>query len=143
MGNTKMPSAPRDFNLPIISQKQSSLKTVWTEHQSACANGITVGLFIPGKTATISFTFWLGTFIKTYFLSSAVRTASIRKSNSFRISYFSSLRFLLPISKASLRITTSTSFKRLLTKVEPELTISKIASAKPIPGDTSTEPVMT
>jgi hypothetical protein len=40
-------------------------------------------------------------------------------------------------------ITTSTSFKRLLTKVEPELTISKMASANPIPGDTSTEPVIT
>ena len=38
---------------------------------------------------------------------------------------------------------TSTSFKRLLTNVEPELTISKIASANPIPGDTSTEPVIT
>ena len=35
---------------------------------------------------------------------------------------------LLPIRRASDFITTSTSFKRLLTKVEPELTISKIAS---------------
>ena len=40
-------------------------------------------------------------------------------------------------------MTTSTSFKRLLTKVEPELTISKIASAKLMPGAISTEPVMT
>ena len=31
----------------------------------------------------------------------------------------------------------------LLTNVEPELTISKIASANPIHGDTSTEPVIT
>ena len=31
----------------------------------------------------------------------------------------------------------------LLTNVEPELTISKIASARPIPGETSTEPVIT
>ena len=51
--------------------------------------------------------------------------------------------FLLPISNASLFITTSTSFKLLLTKVDPELTISKIASAKLIPGAISTEPVMT
>jgi uncharacterized protein (TIGR00369 family) len=36
-----------------------------------------------------------------------------------------------------------TSFKLLLTKVDPELTISKIASAKLIPGAISTEPVMT
>ena len=50
---------------------------------------------------------------------------------------------LLPIRRASDFITTSTSFKRLLTKVEPELTISKIASARPIPGETSTEPVIT
>ena len=49
----------------------------------------------------------------------------------------------LGFSNASLFITTSTSFKLLLTKVDPELTISKIASAKLIPGAISTEPVMT
>ena len=41
----------------------------------------------------------LGAFISTYFLSSAVFTASMRKSNSSNISFFSLLIFLLPIEK--------------------------------------------
>ena len=127
----------------MISQNRFSSSTVCTEHQPSCANGITVGLFIPGSTAIISSSLSLGAFISTYFLSSAVFTASMRKSNSSNISFFSLLIFLLPISKASDLITTSTSFRRLLTRVEPELTISKIASANPMPGATSTEPVMT
>ena len=52
-----MPSAPNAFNLPIISQKHFSSSTVCTEHQPSCANGITVGLFIPGSTAMISSSF--------------------------------------------------------------------------------------
>ena len=51
--------------------------------------------------------------------------------------------FRLAMSNASLFMTTATSCKLLLTKVEPELTISKIPSANPIPGAISTEPVMT
>ena len=143
MGNTKIPSAPNAFSFPMISQKRFSSSTVCTELHPSCANGITVGLFIPGSTSIISFKRSVGAFIKTYFLSSAAFTASIRNKSSFRISFFSSDIFLLPISNASLFITTSTSFKLLLTKVDPELTISKIASAKLIPGAISTEPVMT
>lgn len=143
MGSTRMPSAPSVFSLPMISQKHFSSSTVCTEHHPSCAKGITVGLFMPGSTAMMSFSLSLGAFISTYFLSSAVFTASMRKSSSFKISFFSSQRFLLPMSRASDFITTSTSLRRLLTKVEPELTMSKIASARPMPGDTSTEPVMT
>ena len=52
-------------------------------------------------------------------------------------------RFLFPMSRASLCITTSTSRRLLLTSVEPLLTMSKMASARPMPGLISTLPVMT
>ena len=47
------------------------------------------------------------------------------------------------MSRASLCITTSTSLRLLLTKVLPLLTMSKMASASPMPGLISTEPVIT
>ena len=50
IGLTRMPCAPSSFSLPIISQKHFSSSTVCIEHQSLSANGITVGLFMPGST---------------------------------------------------------------------------------------------
>ena len=84
-----------------------------------------------------------GAFILTYFLSTAFITASKRNSIWLRMVRFSSERLLLAMSRASLFITTSTSFRLLLTSVEPLLTISNIASASPMPGLISTLPVMT
>ena len=37
----------------MISQNRFSSSTVCTEHQPSCANGITVGLFIPGSTGAV------------------------------------------------------------------------------------------
>ena len=134
MGRTKMPCAPSAFRFPIISQKHF--------HPSV-ASGMMVGLFTPARTSIISFTLSVGAFISTYFLSSAAFTASIRNKSSSRISFFSGVRLGLPISKASLFITISTSFRLLLIKVDPELTISNMASERPIPGAISTDPVIT
>ena len=142
MGVTSIPCAPSSLSFPIISQNRFWSSTVCTEHQSLSASGIIVGLFRPGNTLTISCTRSLGAFMLTYFLSSAFLTASNLKSISLRISFLSSLICLLPMSTASLRVTTSTSLRLLLTNVEPLLTMSKIPSAKPIPGAISTLPVI-
>ena len=69
IGKTSMPSAPRDFNCPIISQKHFSSRTVWILLQPSVANGMMVGLFTPGRMLVISFTLLVGAFIRTYFLS--------------------------------------------------------------------------
>lgn len=143
MGDTRMPCAPNSFKRPIISQKRFSSSTVCIEHQFSSAKGMMVGLFIPGNTAVISFTLLFGAFIITYFLSVAERTASIRNNISLRIACLSSSSFQLAISRASLSITTSTSLRLLLMRVLPELTISNMPSARPIPGQISTLPVIT
>ena len=117
--------------------------TVWTLLHPSVARGMTVGLFTPGSTATMSFRRAVGTFISTYFLSSAALTASMRNSNSSSTLRFASSKSLLAIRRASLCITVSTSMRLLLTSVEPLLTMSKMASASPMPGLISTLPVMT
>ena len=66
-----MPSAPNDFNLPMISQKCFSEMTDWTETHSPFAKGVTVGLFIPGNTSMMSFNLSYGAFNNTYFFPSA------------------------------------------------------------------------
>ena len=81
--------------------------------------------------------------MSTYFLFSAAFTASMRKRSSSRMARLLGERLRLPMSSASLCITTSTSARLLLTRVLPLLTISKIASLRPMPGLISTEPVMT
>ncbi len=136
-----MPSAPSAFSFPIISQKHFSSSTVsYPAPAFLCQRHHRGALHARKYRAQSHPVSLFGAFISTYFLSSAVFTASIRNNSSLNISCFSSLRFLLPISRASDFITTSTSFKRLLTSVEPELTISKMASARPMPGATSHRP---
>ena len=78
-----------------------------------------------------------------YFLFSAFLYELKRNNSSLRMARFSSLSFLLPIMRASDFRITSTSLRLLLTSVLPELTMSKIQSARPMPGAISTEPVIT
>ena len=144
MLSTSSPSAPAPFRALIISQKCFSGSTVCTEHHSSSASGRTVGLLIPGSTASTSASFALGTFIRMYFLPSAAFTASMRKRSSSRISCFSALNEPpLPISTASDCSTVSTSARLLLTSVLPDDTMSKMASESPMPGAISTEPEIT
>ena len=81
--------------------------------------------------------------MSTYFLFSAAFTASMRKSSSSSMARLLGERLRLPMSRASLFITTSTSARLLLTRVLPLLTMSNMASLRPMPGLISTEPVIT
>src|SRR5574344_1081602 len=125
-----------------MSQNVSSAITECIEDHPSFTKGVTVGDFMPGSKLHTSSILSFGMFSIIYFLSSAFLYDENLNSISSKIARFSEDRFLLPIIRASEYITTSTSFKLLLIKVLPELTISKIQSAKPMPGAISTEPVM-
>src|SRR5690606_24046068 len=142
MGHTKIPSAPAAFSSWITSQNVSLWITVWTEHQPSWAKGNTVGLLIPGKRAMISSSFWLGTFISTYLDCLARNTDWILNLNFSKRMVLSSDIFGDTAKTASLVNITSTSFKLFLKRVLPLETISQMASAKPILGAISTEPVI-
>lgn len=142
MFNTSMPSAPAAFSRLMISQKNFSSRTVCTEHQSLSARGSTVGLLMPGRICSTVSSCVRGTFIRMYFLPEAAFTASKRNSSSSSTSCFSALRAFPPMSTASESITFSTSLRLLLTRVLPDDTMSKIASARPMLGAISTEPLI-
>jgi len=48
MGMTSIPCAPSSLSLSITVQNSFSLSTECTELQPFTANGMTVGLFMPG-----------------------------------------------------------------------------------------------
>src|ERR1700746_4089817 len=101
-----------------------------------------VGLFIPGKILQISARFLFGAFNKMYLLFFDFLTALILNSNLSKITCFSFVNELFAAITASDRRITSASFKPFVNKVLPELTKSQIASAKPMPGAISTEPLI-
>jgi hypothetical protein len=75
-----------------------------------------------------------------YFL--AVFTALMRSNNFSRTSLFSADKFLLAASTASDFNITSASFNPFVKSVLPLLTRSQIASASPMPGAISTDPLI-
>ena len=84
----------------------------------------------------------LGAFSKIYFVFFDLRTALIRNSSLFKISCCSFFNFLFAIKTDSDFNITSTSFSPFVKRVLPELTKSQMASAKPMPGAISTEPLI-
>ena len=126
----------------MISQKSFSFTTLCTLLQPGSASGNTVGLFIPGSKEIISFRFSFGAFSRIYFVCLAFRTERIRNNN------FSSI-CCCSIPSAGWRINTaseckmvSTSLRPFMNNVDPLLTRSTIASARPIPGAISTDPLI-
>ncbi len=84
----------------------------------------------------------VGTFISRYFLLRASRTALMRKSRRSRIARRSASIFGLAAITASDLRTISCSSSPFLKRVEPVDTRSQIASARPILGAISTEPLI-
>lgn len=76
----------------------------------------------------------LGTFIMTYFLSWGGSHGIDAEHQLVDDGLFIGIEVTVADGDASLFITTSTSLRLLWTSVEPELTISKMASASPMPG---------
>src|SRR5690606_1228467 len=142
MGHTKIPSAPADFSSWMTSQNLSLWITVCTELQPSCAKGNTVGLLIPGNRAIISSSFPLGAFRSTYLDCLARNTDWILNLNLSRSRVLSSDIFGDTAKTASLVNISFTYFGLFLNVVLPLDTMSHIASAKPILGAISTEPVM-
>src|SRR6185312_5058924 len=142
IGITSIPCAPLALSFSITSQNSSSTTTECILLQPLSASGNMVGLFIPGIRDTILSRFLLGAFKRIYLFFLAFFTACILNISLSTIAFSALLNDGLPISTASLFITISTSLRPLLNKVLPELTKSHIASARPIPGAISTEPLI-
>ena len=126
-----------------MSQSSSALTTECNEHQVLSAKGITDGLRMAGRMAMASSTLSAGRFMRIYFLPRLLVTASMRKSNESSTACLSGARLGLAMSTASEWMTRSTSLSPLDTRVPPDDTMSKIASAMPAAGAISTDPLMT
>lgn len=116
--------------------------TVCTELHPASAKGSTVGLFIPGSMFNTASNFSLGTLSSTYLDSLALRTDLILKTSFSKIGLISEESSGETARTASLFKMTSTSLRLFLNKVLPLETISQMASAKPIFGAISTDPLI-
>jgi len=106
------------------------------------ASGVTVGDLMPGSRRRTSSRAETGAFSTIYLLRLARRTACIRKRSWSSRSVCSAVRLGWAMSTASERNTVSTSRRPLPSKVEPLLTMSQMASASPMLGAISTEPLI-
>lgn len=141
MGIINIPCAPFVFNSSITFQKSASLITEWTELQPGSANGRIVGLFIPGSMPQITSSLSLGAFSNTYLLFFAFLLSGC-ETKGFQEYFFPAAKFLFLINTASDERIVSISFSSLVKRVLPELTRSQIASARPILGAISTDPLI-
>src|SRR5690606_4764892 len=126
----------------MMFQKSFLSITECKELQPDSANGKMVGLFIPGSTLMMSCNLSFGALSKTYRDFRAFKTDCKRNCSLLRMANFSSEIKGDAAKTASDFKMTSTSFKLFLNNVLPLETISQMASARPIFGAISTEPLM-
>ena len=126
----------------MTSQKEDSSITECKEDHPSCAKGKTVGLFRTGRILLMSPILSLGAFNKMYFDFLARRTVPKRNLSLFTTSRFSDDSIGASTNTACDSKILATSLRLFLNRVLPLETISQIASANPILGAISTEPLI-
>ena len=138
----RIPWAPFALSFSIRFQKSDSSITEWIELHPGSASGRMVGLFIPGNKLQMMSSLLFGAFSNTYLLFFAFFTARIRNKRLSKMIFFSFDSDLLATSTDSDERMVSISFNSFVKSVLPELTRSQMASASPIRGAISTEPLI-